>query len=145
MGLWANIVKFPYAWLLSVTNLIGKFAMNYPRYIIIIQDLKQFIVSFCIDIKFFCGNFGPSVLITSCTLKGLVIAFATRLPKDCKSTIILTFYMRKLRPSNLDEVLIPSIMYTSVDSKKEANEMISKRMFKLKTRVQGFDINWEYT
>ena len=82
--------------------------MNDPSYVVIIQGLNQYIVYHCIGIKFLGGNIGPSVLITNGTLKGLVIAFTTRLSRDYKNTVILTFHMGKLKPSNLGGVLIPS-------------------------------------
>ena len=59
------------------------------------------------------------------TLKGLVTAFATRLPRDCKNMVILTFHIGKLRPSNLGGVLIPSTIFTIVDESEYVNEMIS--------------------
>ena len=58
------------------------------------------------------------------TLKGLVTAFATWLLRDCKNTVILTFHMEKLRPSNLGGVLIPLAIFTIVD--EIVNEVISK-------------------
>ena len=77
------------------------FAMNDSRNIIVIKSLKQGIVCPNISVKLFRGNIGPSVLITRGALNGLVTAFATRLLKDYKNTIILTFHIEKLRPSNL--------------------------------------------
>jgi len=91
--------------------------MNDPSYVIIIQGLKQYKVCFCIGIKFFGGNIGHVSSSPMVTLNGLVTAFATLLPRQCKKTIILTFYMGKLRPSNFGGVLIPSAILTSVDSK----------------------------
>jgi len=66
------------------------------------------------------------VLITIGYTKGLVTAFVTRLPEDYKNIIILTFHMRKLRPSNLEGVLISSTIFTIVDEKEIVNEVISK-------------------
>ena len=51
-------------------------------------------------------------------LNDLITAFATWLPRDYKKTVILTFYIEKLMPSNLGGVLILSAMYTSVINKK---------------------------
>ena len=67
-----------------------------------------------VDVKLLGGNIRPSVLIIIGTLNGLVVAFATRLLRDCKNTIILTFHMRKLRPSNLGGDLMLSAMGASV-------------------------------
>ena len=67
-----------------------------------------------IDIKFLGGNVGASVLLLVGILKDLVTACATRLPSDYKNTVILTFHMRKLRPSNLGGVLIPSVIFIIV-------------------------------
>ena len=60
------------------------------------------------------------------TLNGLVTAFATQLPKDCKNTVSLTFHIGKLRPSKLEGVLIPSAIFTKVDEDEILKEMISK-------------------
>jgi len=60
------------------------------------------------------------------TLKDLVTAFATWLPKDCKNTVILTFHIGKLRPSNFGGVLVPSAIFTIVDEKEIINKVISK-------------------
>ena len=51
-------------------------------------------------------------------LNDLMTAFATWLPRDYKKTVILTFYIEKLMPSNLSGVLILSAIYTSVINKK---------------------------
>ena len=59
------------------------------------------------------------------TLKGLVTAFTTQLPKDCKNMVILTFQMGKLRPSNSGGVLIPSVIFIKVDEDEIVKEMIS--------------------
>ena len=59
------------------------------------------------------------------TLKGLITAFATQLPRDYKNTVILTFYMGKLRPSNLRGVLIPSTIFIKVDEDEIVKEVIS--------------------
>ena len=78
-------------------------------------------------------------------LKGLVTAFATRLPRDCKNIDILTFHMRKLRSSNLGGVLIPSAIFTIVDENEDVNEKISNKdlskVVTSKSRDQGSDTN----
>ena len=89
--------------------------MEDPSNIVIVQILKQGIVCLSICIKLLSGNIGPSVLITNGYNKGLVTALATRLLKDCKNTVILTFHMGKLRPTNLGGVLIPSAIFTNVN------------------------------
>ena len=58
-------------------------------------------------------------------LKGLVTAFTTRLPKDYKNTVILTFHIGKLRPSNLREVLIPLAIFTKVVENEIMKEVTS--------------------
>jgi len=60
------------------------------------------------------------------TLKGLVTAFATRLPRDYKNTVILTLHIGKLRPSNLGGVLIPSAIFLLWIVNENVNEVISK-------------------
>jgi len=59
------------------------------------------------------------------TLKGLVTAFVTQLPKDCKNMVIITFHIGKLRPSNSGGVLIPSAIFSKVDEDELMKEMIS--------------------
>jgi len=54
--------------------------MNDPSYVVIVQGLKQCIVCLCIGIKLDQVSSSPTG-----TLKGLVTAFATRLPRDCKT------------------------------------------------------------
>jgi len=58
-------------------------------------------------------------------LKGLITAFATRLPKNYKNTVILTFHIGKLRSSNLGEVLILSVIFTKVDEDEFVKKVIS--------------------
>jgi len=59
------------------------------------------------------------------TLKGLVAVFTTQLPNDCKNTVILTFQIGKLRPSNLEGILIPSAIFTKVDEDEFVKEVIN--------------------
>ena len=53
--------------------------------------------------------------------------------------------MRKLRPSNLARVLIPSAIFTIVNEKEIVNEVISKydpsKVVKINSRDQGSNTN----
>jgi len=77
---------------------MGDFAMNNPNNIIIIQGLKQCIVSFALASNYLVTISDHVSSSPSGTLKGLVTAFATQLPKDYKKTVILSSHMGKLRP-----------------------------------------------
>ena len=90
------------------------FAVYDSSNVIIIKSLKKGIVCPSICVKLLRSNIGPSASLQRGTVKDLVTAFTTWLPKDCKNSVILTFHMGKLRPSNLDGVLIPSAIFTNV-------------------------------
>ena len=109
-----------------MTNLVGEFTMNDPNYVVIVQGLKKCIVCLCIGIKSLGAISDQVSSSPASTLKGLVTSFVTQLSRDCKNTVILTFYMGKLRPSNLGGVLIPSVMFTTMDENEDVNKIISK-------------------
>ena len=99
--------------------------MNDPGYVVIFQSLKQCIVCLVLASNSLVVISDQVSLSSMGTLKGIVTAFATRLPRDCKNTVILTFHIGKLKPSNLRGVLIPLVIFTIVDENEDVNEIIS--------------------
>ena len=94
-----------------ITNLIGRLTINHSRNIILIKCLQKGIMGLGIGLKLLSvildHVFSSPLGIT----KGLIIALATRLPNDCRKTVILTFQIEKLSPSNFGGALTLSTMY----------------------------------
>ena len=89
-----------------------------PSYVVIIQGLKQCKCAFTLASNSLVAISDQVSSLPLGTLKGLVTTFATQHPRDFKNMVILTFHMKKLRPSYLGGDLMLSVMDACVYDKQ---------------------------